>query len=415
MRDDLIYILNNYKAVKEGNKSNQIELKKVISQKIVAAIKQIISDEHYVVKGSFGNGNMAAIPWIAVFDKSITTTAQQGYYLVYLFKADMSGVYLSLNQGWTHYKNTYKKSSIAREKAKQLSALVREDLNTVEARFCVPGSEKLDLANGKADLANGYESCHICGIYYELANMPEEEILRKDLLDMLIPYRELKGKIQKHGGSYETLNHAYLSDQRIQERNQDVERDSVLDKMVEESDTAIVLEKQVPPSTVRLPRCGPLESGIRTNYAAKQKRQAKVGLLGELAVLKLEQERLARLGSKKMPKHISVEEGDGTGYDILSYDDNGEEIYIEVKTTTKGGEEPFYLSLGELLCMQKYQEKYKIFRLYDFDYKENRMGKYYVISGDGLSDLELQPTNFLVGRGTPDPRMAEYIRALQTR
>jgi hypothetical protein len=37
------------------------------------------------------------------------------------------------------------------------------------------------------------------------------------------------------------------------------------------------------------------------------------------------------------------EDGDGLGYDVLSYDTNGHERHIEVKTTALGAEAPFYI------------------------------------------------------------------------
>ncbi len=36
----------------------------------------------------------------------------------------------------------------------------------------------------------------------------------------------------------------------------------------------------------------------------------------------------------RQPKHVSKEEGDGVGYDIIYWNENNEEIYVEVKTTT---------------------------------------------------------------------------------
>ena len=49
-------------------------------------------------------GNWAQLPWIAIFNPKITKSAQSGYYIVYLFREDMKGVYISLNQGVTEYK-----------------------------------------------------------------------------------------------------------------------------------------------------------------------------------------------------------------------------------------------------------------------------------------------------------------------
>ena len=75
-----------------------------------AALKQIIHadlpaalDDHVgpsrEARGSIGIGMIADVPWVAVFDASGPASAKNGYYLVYLFAADGSAVYLSLNQG----------------------------------------------------------------------------------------------------------------------------------------------------------------------------------------------------------------------------------------------------------------------------------------------------------------------------
>src|SRR6516225_3180495 len=55
----------------------------------------------FLVEGSAGAGNRAAVPWISIFDPVITTTATQGYYVVYLFHTNEPIVHLSLNQGTT--------------------------------------------------------------------------------------------------------------------------------------------------------------------------------------------------------------------------------------------------------------------------------------------------------------------------
>jgi hypothetical protein len=53
--------------------------------------------ERYAVRSSMGCGGWAKVPWLAVSDPSETT--QHGLYLQYLFRADMSAVYLCLGQG----------------------------------------------------------------------------------------------------------------------------------------------------------------------------------------------------------------------------------------------------------------------------------------------------------------------------
>ena len=51
------------------------------------------------IKWSVGKGDWARVPWIAIVDERETKSTRHGVYLVYLFREDLSGVYLALNQG----------------------------------------------------------------------------------------------------------------------------------------------------------------------------------------------------------------------------------------------------------------------------------------------------------------------------
>ncbi|MGP1447952.1 MAG: DUF3883 domain-containing protein [Candidatus Limimorpha sp.] len=106
-----------------------------------------------------------------------------------------------------------------------------------------------------------------------------------------------------------------------------------------------------------------------------------MGDLGELLVLQHEQEKLKALGIKKTPEHKSKSEGDGIGYDILSYDETGKEIIIEVKTTTCNADAPFFITRNELTRSQQDSDKFFLYRLYEFDDSDNK-AKYYKRQGD---------------------------------
>ena len=67
------------------------------------------------VRPSMGQGQWVTIPWIALFDLRETNTIQRGAYCVYLFREDMSGVYLALAQGVTEPKKQYGNTALARE------------------------------------------------------------------------------------------------------------------------------------------------------------------------------------------------------------------------------------------------------------------------------------------------------------
>ncbi|MFC1860149.1 MrcB family domain-containing protein [Chloroflexota bacterium] len=142
-----------------------------------------------LVTGAVGQGNWAEIPWICVFDKQITTSAQHGYYIVYLFKRDMLGVYLSLNMGWTQFKEKYNNAPLARQQIKATADVCKERLVSGVGDFSF---DPIDLKATNA-LGIGYELGHICGKYYSDYSFPGDIELINDLRNLIGVYRELKG------------------------------------------------------------------------------------------------------------------------------------------------------------------------------------------------------------------------------
>ena len=87
---------------------------------------------------------------------------------------------------------------------------------------------------------------------------------------------------------------------------------------------------------------------------------------------------------------VSQKLGDGYGYDILSFDESGEKILVEVKATKGGKTSRFYLSANELEVSREKPERFLIYRLYDFP-KNPRI---FVIRSPLEEYLVLQPTNY---------------------
>ena len=77
------------------------------------------------------------------------------------------------------------------------------------------------------------------------------------------------------------------------------------------------------------------------------------------------------------------------GYDILSYNEKGEEIFIEVKTTVRNYDTPFFITRNELERSKQDNRHFFLYRLYDFD-DTNNQAKYYSRQGD-LTDLCINP------------------------
>jgi hypothetical protein len=133
------------------------------------------------------------------------------------------------------------------------------------------------------------------------------------------------------------------------------------------------------------------------NFIEREIQNTKLGYLGELFILKNEINYLLECGKKDLAErvsHVSKEQGDGLGYDILSFDINGNEKKIEVKTTRGKIDRPFYITRNELNCSIDNSKNYHLFRLFDFDSKLNK-GKYYIVSGDLTEGLDLDPLLYI--------------------
>ena len=148
-----------------------------------------IPKSKYKIQGSIGQGNPAEIPWICVFDFDITKSAQEGFYIVYLFSSDMSGVYLSLNQGWTQYERKYG--------TKDGRVEIKKNANYSKTLLKSDQGFSYDPINLKAtkSLGKGYELGNICSVYYDANEIPQDEYLINDLRNLIGVYRELKGLV----------------------------------------------------------------------------------------------------------------------------------------------------------------------------------------------------------------------------
>jgi hypothetical protein len=67
-----------------------------------------------------------------------------------------------------------------------------------------------------------------------------------------------------------------------------------------------------------------------------------------------------------LPAWISQEDGDGAGYDILSFDEKGKERFLEVKTTVGSDITPFYITRNELSLSSERPEAFRLCRVFDF-------------------------------------------------
>lgn len=121
-----------------------------------------------------------------------------------------------------------------------------------------------------------------------------------------------------------------------------------------------------------------------------------LGSLGEDVVLYHEKTRLEKAGLNKLAKRVeqvSVTKGDAEGYDILSFNGDGSEKWIEVKTTRQSISTKFYISEHQIRCADLFPNRYWLFRLYDFDFELSK-SKMYCVPGPLRGKLRLTPEKY---------------------
>lgn len=142
------------------------------------------------------------------------------------------------------------------------------------------------------------------------------------------------------------------------------------------------------------PDYAPRFSPARRDYLAQEARNRSLGKAGELFVLELEVQRLHGAGKKKLAdriEHAAVTHGDGLGYDVLSFEENGRERFIEVKTTAFGELTPFYVTRNELARSSKDSVQYHLYRVFDF---RNRP-RVFSLPGEIDGHCKLDPVTYL--------------------
>lgn len=188
LRSALNLVLEEYPAQSQSAFTGN-ELASFIRNEIPGLIRAVVDDERYYVRGSAGQGNWARCPWIAVFDRLVTDTAQEGYYIVYLVREDFAGIYLSLNQGVTDVREKY--GSDAREALSIRSADYAAQLGDL-TRGTTTGP--IDLAAASSGLGAYYEVGNIAALYYESGSLPQDQELASDLERFIELYSTLVDK-----------------------------------------------------------------------------------------------------------------------------------------------------------------------------------------------------------------------------
>lgn len=136
----------------------------------------------------------------------------------------------------------------------------------------------------------------------------------------------------------------------------------------------------------------------KVNFLEIEANNIELGDAGEQFVINFEKARLIRAGKESLAERIeqvSVTQGPSAGFDVLSFEENGSDRYIEAKTTKNGKNTPFYVTPNELRFSQENAKRYHLYRV--FKYRTDP--KVFSLQGD-LEDLcDLRPSEYMARIG----------------
>jgi hypothetical protein len=317
-------------------------------------ISKNINLNKYTVVSSIGLGNISAAPWLSVMDKSITESATEGFYVVYLFSRSAKKLYLSIGIGATQFQEIYgitneclDKISIARnqfqnlfKKYKPANVIDKIDLLEDDLNFEEP------LKGSARNLISCYEKGTNFSKEYNIDQI-NDTILTKDLNDYINLYANIIN--DPNAESLDIIAETTIDDSALDQNQKNISKDYDIPVFTPREK----IKKKI--------------SKISIVYLSKKKRRTeqskKIGTAGEEHVYAYEYNKLKNLNKKdladKIKKHFEIYEY--PGWDITSFDKDGHEIYIEVKST-KGAEiNQLEITSNEWEAAKIYGQKYYIY------------------------------------------------------
>lgn len=258
----------------------------------------------------------------------------------------------------------------------------------------------------------------------ELAGEPYSKAAHSRELHRRIPARRKQSIEFKHANVSAVLvelGFRYIDGYKPRSNFQAVLRDVVQARLAERPDIVRLMSKAADmPEPLRsldegrlltlvpAPHAEPMprkvgETFVRTpfvghpDFLRREAANSSLGLAGELAALHFEHHRLWTAGKRRLADaidHVSQTKGDGLGFDIHSFEENGADRLIEVKTTRGGVAIPFFITRNEVVVSQARDKEYHLYRVFDY----NRTRQLYTVRGALPETCVLEPTAY---RGVP--------------
>ena len=306
-----------YRAGKTTKKDHPIH------KLVVDAVPEILKSwtpnaSKYKFVGSDGQGNILRTPWFATLNLEITDSATKGYYMVYLLSSDLRTLVLEIGFGATQFEKQYGRGKKFSEALG--TAVINMRINSAHLidKALTETKNRTNLAPVVLDESGDYNlgdygKCAIYSLSYEIKNLPSEAGLKRDYLEYI--------------SLYDMMSESLLL----------ADVDSYVYESIDEQE--IKSEVQLAVFEPRVFKKRKSDSSGNSNSGSRRysKKSDKVGKLGEEIVVEFEKKKLVKENRPDLADKVNWHREDAgnrtPGWDITSFDKDGQELYIEVKAS----------------------------------------------------------------------------------
>ncbi|WP_461611961.1 MrcB family domain-containing protein [Cytobacillus kochii] len=295
-----------------------------------------------MTKNEVGQGTAARSVWVGVRDKRISPNGfSKGVYVVALFDSTGQHLYLSIAYAV--------KDKTKDELSEMVKAPAKKILDVIQGDSSYDGitSGPVNLGDVKGSTAEEYEQAVIVTKHFHMLDLDEKEFLLdvNRMLDLFYDFvyedyfKELESEIENESPKKMDPNPTNKGRKNSSGKKKKGNTHSTIDPEHYEQ----LLEE-------------------------RRKHNKRVGRMAEEFVFQKEQEKLREIGRSDLLSEVEhvAKEKDGLGYDIRSIevkeDGSFEEIFIEAKGSSLGGNQDFsfYLTEREDIIARDNIEKYRI-------------------------------------------------------
>jgi hypothetical protein len=334
---------------------------KIFINNLPKVFMSCLDNKRYSIKSSLGDGNTAGIPWLCIMHKQVTDSVTDRFYISYLFSRNAKKVYLSIGIGATQFSKIYGTS--INKCVPKINDAKNQFQNMFQHYAPNNANETMDLfdSSDTAFIRTQFsQSPKFKVAAYEAGCFFTKSYSLKEPLDE----NELQNDLQEYIKTYEKLIDDPISIPLIDN----------LAEIIYEKDNKVqveIFDYDIPqfnpaPKEKRIKIYSPSKSKINNKNIYPRKSSKRVGDAGEEYVYKYEYKKLIETGREDLAKQIVKQYEDHSffpGYDIKSFDENGNEIFIEVKSTVSKDKNYFEISDNEVLAADSLKDSFFIYQV----------------------------------------------------